>query len=614
MNTVSKWNRVVSSFAALLLMGLCLSYAATAQDFDTIEAIPDTPIVELAYPGVRDGSSIHNLAHEPLYLWVLNNAGFPVVLDVEARSISAGEDETRIVESVLLAPLEGRLVVLDPDVTPLNSKAEGFASQLLVTAHIRDFAGQELGKVQAPSLFYHRDEATGGTLVYRELVNHGIVGPYLAGESLDQVDEFGSRTLSIGPGQHRPAGEKDPEEVELQDGESQEGEPGAGLKVAAGSAAVKLTVGPAPGGGPGPIGQLVKVCALLKVNYSDSGIGEDHWPTNSDKPARGAYVRVRDGNGTTRFADYTGDGYGSDDPGAGCTPWLAAAGTSNWSMRVTSSARVKDNYVYVTGDDLVAVNWLVTGMTVTPGQSRAYSIPTESAESSALAAATEALYRNDGGMKSRLYLIQLTKSIYYGGSSTGSDRIRLSPADSRIKFNVAHFMGHLLLRHKLGADFRNNLSYDAGGTCGSNYGGGEQLHSMTSKEFSVGAFNEGFAHFYAALTWNSSYQTDGKLHYQPYGYAQVIDVENSIKYMKTTCDPPFWGYGNERDWMTFFWDFRTDSGTKPTFNDILNLIAEASPMQDWAAYFHLESAVANYQDGRFLTRFWDKAAANGIDP
>jgi hypothetical protein len=143
----------------------------------------------------------------------------------------------------------------------------------------------------------------------------------------------------------------------------------------------------------------------------------------------------------------------------------------------------------------------------------------------------------------------------------------------------------------------------------------EPNHSMLTKEYSVGALYEGFAHYYAAETWNYTWQTDGKLHNGSWPYAgEVIDVESSIKYMKTNCSAPFWGYGNERDWMAFFWDFRTDSGTRPAPNDILNLIAEASPMQDWAAYFHLESAAANYRDGRFFTRFLDKAAANGIDP
>jgi hypothetical protein len=133
---------------------------------------------------------------------------------------------------------------------------------------------------------------------------------------------------------------------------------------------------------------------------------------------------------------------------------------------------------------------------------------------------------------------------------------------------------------------------------------------MFSKEYSSGAFNEGFADFYAAAVLNNDAETGGKLKV----FDDVINLESPSTHMKTQCSSPFWGFGNEGDWMRFFWDFRTDSGAKPTFLQILDLIAAAPPLQAWNAYFRLETAAGSYANGIWLERFIWLAAENGINP
>jgi hypothetical protein len=137
---------------------------------------------------------------------------------------------------------------------------------------------------------------------------------------------------------------------------------------------------------------------------------------------------------------------------------------------------------------------------------------------------------------------------------------------------------------------------------------------MTSKEYSVGAFNEGFGYFYAAFVWNDSSQHDGNIMVK----GTPIDVELGHSYLKTTCPSPYRGFGNEKDWLRFFWDFLTEAGSKPTFTDIVNLIAAAGHMGDGVfqpadAYSYLDEAAVTFANGVWLDRLRFLGEWNGLD-
>jgi hypothetical protein len=584
---------VIAVILALLLGPL--TAFPTAQSMATQQAKADcvielaAPLVELTWAEGPEGLAARSLMdNEQLSLRVSNRAAYPVWVELGARAIGGGADETTPLTKLLLRPLSESIVGVIPGNIGMRAASTGFSSQLLVTGRILDATGRLLDKALAPALFYHAEEFTGRLLVYteeaqRERLRNGFMEKadnLFRDELINSTNDNATKTEAVGVG-------------------------GAGIPIKPPPSQQNASASASAAFG------LVKICVRLKVAFTDNGFGEDNWTTDSDKDARGVYVRVRDGNSTILFEGFTGDGIGDGDPGLGCTPWLYSTNFTNWSMRVWSKAKVQGNeiLVYDNPDAESLVTWLITDMDPGASGTYAYSIPAESAVSSALAATSFALYRHAGGMSDKTY------RVYTGADRNRNDdgKIYLSTNGSRRKFTVAHEMGHRLLRHKLGSNYNNDASYNApGGPCKWDPDG----HSMSSKEYNVGAFNEGFCHFYAADVWNDHDETDGfyKYYKTVWGEANpVIDVETGSKYMETTCSTPFSGYGNEMDWMRFFWDLHTDGSSKPTFTDIMNIIAAAGKLGDTTVFYDLCQGAAAYDGGVWLAKFLEKAAFNGVD-
>jgi hypothetical protein len=241
----SSKSKLLLVMAAVLLAGLWPNMA-TAQE--SRSDIPDSaPLIQLEYPNVPVAPRVLSLAREALHLRIVNNAGVPVVVDVEARSISGDDDLTNIVGRIPLDLHEQRTIVLEPEVMPDYSKGSGFRSQLLVTGRIQDHSGAVLGYSQAPPIFYYRD-GRDVMFVYR-------------------ADPAG--------GDSQAGGKKTDDSLLHARSESTGGFAGSG-------GFETPTMGPAPNPA---MGKLVKICILLKVNYSDINYGEDFWTNNADKPA-----------------------------------------------------------------------------------------------------------------------------------------------------------------------------------------------------------------------------------------------------------------------------------------------------------------------------------------
>ncbi|MCL4233427.1 MAG: hypothetical protein KJ042_02795, partial [Deltaproteobacteria bacterium] len=169
-----------------------------------------------------------------------------------------------------------------------------------------------------------------------------------------------------------------------------------------------------------------------------------------------------------------------------------------------------------------------------------------------------------------------------------------------------------------------SIEYNSG-SCdgwGSGDGGG---HYFDSVEFQDSAASEGFAHFFAAATWNSTTDSDCEfIYYKPVDY----DLRNGVEdpngnysctaighFMEDYCngDSPYVGLGNEADWLLFLWDLMKSYNSNA--ENIYDIWDAAQPGQgDWDRFEcndNLRAAAVNLGFSSFL---WDLAAAvNGVD-
>jgi len=567
--------------AIALLLTLCLGpnpltmgqSAALTPMIAELTDIPDpTPLVRLDYPNVL-GETPLSLARGGLYLNVENNTADPLIVSVESRSISGSVDGTRMVQQLSLAPFYKISLILDPSLMPVAKDSEAFASQFLLTGYVFDSAGRLLRKEQAPELFYHRD--AGGVLyVYRTLINKGIVG------SIRGLPTEIMSADSIGAGRPGPA----PADLKISE-----------TDYAFGKANPSTT-----------LGRWVQICAVLKVNYSDNGVGEDFWTSNSDKSVPGVHLKVYDSQSVQVFSGFTSDGITSNRT-IGCSDWIFATNYTNWTIRVESRARVDVNTIHVFKDSTKELyrTWGKLVPLVQGGQNFV-AIPNETRESSALAAATQAIFQNRAGLSGKTFKIHTGANDNY--HSTYDGKIRLTVDGSRRKFTTVHEMGHSLLFRKLDSNFGPyDASHQTAAPCHTSPG---FSHAMTSKEFAIAAFHEGFANFYAVQTWNNH----NEQHAVYARLGQVFDAEGGGIWMRYNCAGPYPGFGNEWDWMRFFWDFHTNpSPAGAPFDDIVGIIALAPPLSETNVYSRLVSAAGNFNNGVWSYAFIYQADMNGIN-
>jgi hypothetical protein len=167
-----------------------------------------------------------------------------------------------------------------------------------------------------------------------------------------------------------------------------------------------------------------------------------------------------------------------------------------------------------------------------------------------------------------------------------------------------------------------------GARCDSNLiEGGHALHSA---EYQLGAFTEGIAHYFSTLAFNNHGQTDGDFEYYkkhdddgPYNY-ETVDVEQGPTggvnaYLRSTsgceCGSNCADYGVELDWLRFYWDYRTNSGTKPTHRQIFDhLNTTYDYYSDEFGLTDTESRLQARVQSTFSTRWDDLADYNAADP
>jgi hypothetical protein len=558
----------------------------------------EAPSVQLAYTNLTAESRALDLTRELLQLRITNTGAVPVTVDLQARAISGGDETTIPIDNIRLQPAEEAMLALGPDFAPVSYEAAGSLSQLLVTGSVRDDRGRPLVGTQAPALFYLRGER-GALLVHASRISSGVVGATrqrLAAGILDEPVEIDAPRESLTFGKSNAA--IDDTIVDMSQGPGRLIPPIADL-----SPEIR------GGGGGRTLSRWVRLCVVLTVSYDDVKLGEDYWTRNEyAKPAIGVLVKVTDRFGGLLFDGWAGDGVLTDgepyDAGLGCV-WIAASDFTNWTVHIFSQAMVRTNLITVFRHETQEVrsHWDVGFVNADiPGETVFAASPSAPA-ANALAAASFALLRHDGGLHDREYEIHIagTNRSYYSRSDT---KVHLHQDSG--KFTIAHEMGHAL-HHRVWSAMDSDLTYTGDSLhpqCQSPAG---NAHKMKSKEYNLGAFVEGFAHYYATDIWNNHSEADAVY--------RTHDMAIGAKWMETNCGTALYGFGNGWDWARFFWDFHT-AGAGLAFDEIANVLQTVGGFTSNIGAYQRLHHVVEFEIlpvGALLPRFELWADWNGID-
>lgn len=378
----------------------------------------------------------------------------------------------------------------------------------------------------------------------------------------------------------------------------------------------------------------VKLCFKAAVVYDDAARNaldddtiEDNWANGSSQTLYGSRIIATSASATI-FDGYLGDGLGTGDPGAGCTPSVPVSHpTQFFSVNYTIYSRgtIQGNELNVQNADNGNSGTSFSGTlyyscagggcnlstTVTIAPSGAMPV----AMWQVYAADAYSLYRHAGGLTSSIFTVRLSSGENYDSEynrNTGIISIRRVDAEER--FTDSHELGHRIA-HLRGLP-TGDCSHD--GQCPSVSGS----HSMGSEEFQSCSFSEGFAHFYAADVWNSHYQQDCVFQYYKHASLPAVDCEaspsdrsNPVDFplaMLETCGGDINDHGVEVDWLRTFWDVHTNGTSPPTFNDMMNWMHNAFVINLSPPFDELDYE-ANITGGT-LNQNWDGAAnGNGIN-
>jgi len=335
-----------------------------------------------------------------------------------------------------------------------------------------------------------------------------------------------------------------------------------------------------------PIGRASgKICAKYGVEYLDSGVGENVMPYWGFQtyPARYAAAEVRTPNHTSMWSGYLDFN--------GCA--------SNVSLPIGDYVLVLNNeqkdptsgvrFLHFT-DNWVSYERMTVSFSVTSALPFSKSLTTSNQRASRTQAVVAALFAmTDPGLTANKTYRFLLSDLDCGGSGAYSDVTHIclgynqgypnpsGPHNTQWKVIIAHEIGHSVERD--GAGLANG-NYDhvvptSLPLCRCDHVpfSGHRAHCLQSREYTRAAWEEGFAHFYAAKIFN-----DAQYYPQYTGcvisyYKSVLDpniifrgpvmrsppitlsCRDAVKWRKTYCyDPNDDNAGTEWDWLTFFWN------------------------------------------------------------
>jgi len=366
-------------------------------------------------------------------------------------------------------------------------------------------------------------------------------------------------------------------------------------------------------------------CARTRVTTIDSGIGEDYYTTGgaTTHPARYAQMRVTRNGATVVNTTYAASN--------GCL-YFSSPYSTGFKLEMWSKARIPrtDNSGFTNTLNVHFSNgtfayWF---WNINPGPSGNPVVvqTNQTRRSNLFGISSWILARWSDGLVNKTFTVrdQACPGIPNNSCNSGST-LYINPDSHDRKFLIAHELGHAIVHRWI--NYHPNASYSLN-TGGANCTTSQTSHALHSKEYQSAALTEGFAQFYATAAWNSEGQTGGWFrYYKDYyknGSVTNVNVENgntggATRYMEKNCSGSDAGRGVELDWMRAFWDYRTNSGTKPTHYQILRQLKNAVIGGDWGhsdAYDAFSGAVADY-DNQYGTSFYSRwltmATYNGVD-
>ena len=313
------------------------------------------------------------------------------------------------------------------------------------------------------------------------------------------------------------------------------------------------------------------ICLQMEVATVDSGFGEDYGLVNSNWKARGARVVIRhDGK-------KIGDFYLNRD---GCGTF-----SSNKSGNISVDFRGEMRIRNAAGDRYITLmnmpaDSLDGSFTVLTRKMTIYN-PVPGKTYYPVVVGRDALAILAYAMQERVFLSSLHKKNIWvkfigcrndankgscSGSSVGKRFLWLSSInnENRRKFAILHEYGHAML-HEAGDYINQDCSFGTGD---------KSFHGMTGLEYSSCAAGEGWAHFIAAISWNDPYEGSNPTGFFRYWSGSTYNLENGPDNALCGAQPSnnCNSYGIEIDWMRQYWDFYTNTGSRPTLQGMINLL------------------------------------------
>lgn len=326
------------------------------------------------------------------------------------------------------------------------------------------------------------------------------------------------------------------------------------------------------------------VCARLTTTFENVGGGEDYI-TDADGPYTAMYQKVS----ISRLGVPYVNGYLSS---TGCVTFSSPY-ADNYLIYFYSELQVprtdnaaQTNIARITDSSSAMAAWGYAHTFV--GTSKTFDIPA-AWPTNLLVASRQSLVRFSNGISGKTFLVKdqgcpgsvnSCNDSDYEGDGTATATIYIHPNHNGRKYAIAHEIGHAETAHYFG-DYPHPLltdgsayAYNGGGTSCQWSGAGE--HMIHSMEYAAGGLVEGFAQYYATFVFNSEATTDAYFYYYKDGTGvSSVDMESGpvggvTAYMDNTCTGLLDGMGCEMDWARQLWDYRTDTGSKPSNGAILD--------------------------------------------
>ena len=615
----SRRPRTSPSLLSLLVPLALAAGAARAQSIDPDCAAGPAvePRVVLVWPAVPTETALASQSHFQTPLVVSNRVAQTLDYELVGFLQAGGQQRELALASGTLAPLATATLSVPLDGFGVDVSQLAFSAGLRVEARVQSTAGVHLDRAFAPQLFFHRD-AGGVVRLYRDAVRR----------STFNAGDLHGTVFSAAP----------PNVIGVFDG-------GAGSSSPGEETGPRLYLDAHAPGSEWLTGvPRWEFCLRWVYESVDSGFGEDHYASGHLMKARGARVDVDHPNwaGPKSF-------FASQDNG--CFGFVAPENTG-FVVTVHAETRLGQ------GDDVTfrayrdkpqaianpstPPNWVFVA---SPGGQprRVYYQNEGHPVSNLIAFGSFVFHWVDRSTTPGLAGPQTLRLINDNpdcpnsdGSCQPTSYVQIEPGKTDRKFLIGHEVGHWIHRRWTGNDlglYANSYSANSGDADCAFLGVGS--HAMRSKEYSVGAFVEGFAHFLSALAWNDHAQTGGAFRYykdvdEP-AYADleadnwVVDLEGAgaapsggvSNWMANMCSVHD-GHSVEMDWLRFYWDYRTDAGSKPSHHQVLDHVRYMRDVHPWAdtfsAYDRLLDAISDPGLGQvgLLLRFTNRAGTNGV--